>query len=117
MVDQALSSHHLAAVEQGRDENLSYREVPHNVEAEQALLGAILVNNEAGHRVMGFLEPQQFHEPVHGRIFEACQKLIERGQIATPVTLKSYFENDDALVDVGGAQYLARLAGVSCHHH
>ena len=111
MVDQALSSHHLASVEQGRDENLSYREVPHNVEAEQALLGAILVNNEAGHRVMGFLEPQQFHEPVHGRIFEACQKLIERGQIATPVTLKSYFENDDALVDVGGPQYLARLAG------
>lgn len=111
MVDQALSSHHLAAVEQGRDENSTYRELPHNVEAEQALLGAILVNNEAGHRVMGFLEPQQFYEPVHGRIFEACQKLIERGQIATPVTLKSYFENDDALVDVGGAQYLARLAG------
>ncbi len=111
MADQAVSSPHLSAVGQARGEDVSYRELPHNIEAEQALLGAVLVNNEAAHRVLGFLEPEHFHEPVHGRIYEACRKLVERGQIATPVTLRSYFENDDALADVGGAQYLARLAG------
>ena len=111
MVDQAAPNHHLATVEDSRDDMATYRELPHNIEAEQALLGAILVNNEAAHRVLEFLEPEHFHEPVHGRIYEACQKLVERGQIATPVTLKSYFQNDDALADVGGAQYLARLAG------
>ncbi len=111
MVDQAVSSPHLSAVETGREEGNAYREPPHNVEAEQALLGAILVNNEAAHRVLGFLDPRHFFEPVHGRIYDACRKLVERGQIATPVTLRSYFENDDALADVGGAQYLARLAG------
>jgi replicative DNA helicase len=111
MVDQAITNSHLIAVQQGHGESVPYREAPHNIEAEQALLGAILVNNEAAHRVLGFLESQHLYEPVHGRIFEACQKLIERGQIATPVTLRTYFENDDALADVGGAQYLARLAG------
>ena len=111
MVDQAVFSPRPSVVETGREEGIAYREPPHNVEAEQALLGAVLVNNEAAHRVLGFLEPRHFFEPVHGRIYEACRKLIERGQIATPVTLRSWFENDDALADVGGAQYLARLAG------
>ena len=89
----------------------SYRTLPHNLEAEQALLGAILINNEALNQVAAFLEPAQFYLPVHGRIFEAVLKMIERGQIASPVTLKHYFDNDDSLSDVGGAQYLARLAG------
>ncbi len=88
-----------------------YREQPHNIEAEQALLGAILVNNEAAMRVSGFIEQYHFYEPVHGRIFEASIALIERGQNATPVTLKTYFERDESLSDVGGASYLARLAG------
>ena len=88
-----------------------YREPPHNLEAEQGLLGAILVNNDAALRVSGFLEPDHFFEPVHGRIFEAASTLIERGQQASPVTLKTYFERDDALADVGGSTYLARLAG------
>ena len=89
-----------------------YRTLPHNIEAEQALLGAILINNEAASKVT-FLAPEHFFEGVHGRIFEAATKLIERGQIATPVTLKHFFEGDDALADVGGAQYLARLAGAA----
>ena len=90
-----------------------YRTLPHNIEAEQALLGAILINNEAINRVSSFLAPEDFFERVHGRVFEAATKLIERGQIATPVTLKHFFEDDEALADVGGGQYLARLAGAA----
>lgn len=89
---------------------LSYRQAPHNLEAEQALLGAILVNNEAGQKVQGFLLPEHFYEPVHGRIYDSILKLMDKNQIADPVKLKPYFENDEALVDVGGAAYLVRLA-------
>ena len=94
-----------------RDESVAYRALPHNDEAEQALLGALLVNNEKAHIVSGFLRPEHFFQPIHGRIYEAILKLVERGQLANPVTLKHYFENDEALSDIGGAQYLARLVG------
>ncbi|HYG85179.1 MAG TPA: replicative DNA helicase [Azospirillum sp.] len=87
-----------------------YRTPPHNEEAEQALLGAILVNNKAYERVSEFLRPQHFYDPVHQRIYEAISKLIERGQVANPVTLKAYFENDPGLVEDGGGAYLAQLA-------
>lgn len=87
-----------------------YRKPPQNVEAEQALLGAILVDNAGFDRVSTFLEPDHFHVPVHGRIFEAARSLIARGRVADPITLKIYFEAENALEDVGGAQYLARLA-------
>ena len=83
---------------------------PSNTEAEQALLGAILVNNAAHGRVAEFLAPEHFGNAVHGRIFAAIGKLIERGQIANPVTLKNLFDQDGALAEIGGAQYLARLA-------
>jgi len=82
---------------------------PKNLEAEMALLGAILVNNAAFHRVSEFLRPEHFAEPVHGRIYEAIGKLVERGQVANPVTLKNIFDQDSALREIGGAQYLARL--------
>lgn len=90
-----------------------YRTLPHNLEAEQALLGALLVNNEAANLVSGFLEERHFFLPVHGRVYEAVLRLIDRGQIASPVTLKHFFVNDEGLTDVGGAQYLARLAGAA----
>jgi replicative DNA helicase len=83
---------------------------PSNTEAEQALLGAILVNNAAYGRVAEFLAPEHFGNAVHGRIFAAIGKLIDRGQIANPVTLKNLFDQDGALAEIGGAQYLARLA-------
>jgi replicative DNA helicase len=86
------------------------RTPPHNTEAEQALLGAILVNNAAYHRVAEFLQPEHFAEGVHGRIFEAIAKLIERGQVADPVRLKNFFDQDGSLAEIGGAAYLARLA-------
>ncbi|MEW6092243.1 MAG: DnaB-like helicase N-terminal domain-containing protein, partial [Pseudomonadota bacterium] len=62
-----------------------YRVPPHNIDAEQALLGAILVNNESYDRVAGFLEPQHFFDAVHGRIYEAAAKLITQGHLASPV--------------------------------
>jgi replicative DNA helicase len=83
---------------------------PYNTEAEQALLGAILINNAAYLRVSEFLQPEHFGNAVHGRIFAAVGKLLARGQIANPVTLKNLFDQDGALTEIGGAQYLARLA-------
>ena len=94
-------------------EGPNYRTPPHNFDAEQALLGAILVNNLAYNRVSEFLQPEHFADAVHGRIFDACAKLIERSQIANPVTLKGFFDQDAELEDIGGAQYLARLAASS----
>lgn len=91
-------------------DELNYRQPPHNLEAEQALLGSILVNNEAAQKVQGFLQPEHFYEPVHGRIYESVLKLMDKNQIADPVKLKPYFEHDEALADVGGARYLVRLA-------
>ena len=89
------------------------RAAPSNVEAEQALLGALLIDNDCWQHVPGALAAEDFYVPVHGRIFAACRALVARGQIANPMTLKAYFEADDALEDVGGAQYLARLAGAA----
>jgi replicative DNA helicase len=87
-----------------------YRSAPHNIEAEQALLGAVLVNNEALYRVSDFLNPEHFFEPIHQKIYQLARDLIRAGKIATPVTLKTFL---DANVDIGGmtlGQYLARLA-------
>jgi replicative DNA helicase len=89
----------------------AFRTPPHNYEAEKALLGAIFTNNRAYEKVSEYLRPEHFADPVHGRIFEACAALIERGQLANPVTLKNYFERDEALTEVGGAKYLADLQG------
>ncbi|CAA7611624.1 Replicative DNA helicase [Magnetospirillum sp. LM-5] len=91
-------------------EGVPFRTPPHNYEAEQALLGAILLNNRAFEKVSEFLRPEHFAEPAHGRIFAACGKLVERGQIANPVTLKTFFENDGGLAEIGGTPYLAQLA-------
>lgn len=97
----------------GEGDRVAYRTPPHAIEAEQALLGAILVNNEALDKVAGFLEPNHFFEDVHGRIYETIVKLREKLQAATPLTLKPYFADDPALADVGGGAYLAKLAGTA----
>ncbi|WP_196258913.1 replicative DNA helicase [Pelagibacterium limicola] len=86
-----------------------YKVAPHNIEAEQALLGAILVNNEAFYRVSDFLEPGHFYEAIHRDIYEVCGKIIRTGKTATPVTAKTYLP-DDLIEGVTMAQYLARLA-------
>jgi replicative DNA helicase len=88
----------------------TYRTAPQNVEAEQALLGAILVNNEAFYRVSDFLEPQHFFEPVHKAIFEVAGQLIRANKTATPVTIKTFLPTELAIGDINLATYLARLA-------
>ena len=100
---------HLRPVETGPDPE-TFRTAPHNLEAEQALLGAILVNNEACDRVSAFLTPEHFFEAVHARIYEVASTLIRAGKLASPVTLKTYFDNDETLKEIGGPAYLARLA-------
>src|SRR5579859_1323757 len=88
----------------------AFRSPPHNIEAEQALLGAILVNNEAFYRVSDFLEPRHFFEPIHQRIFELASGLVRAGKIATPVTLKTFLPPDFDIAGLSVNQYLARLA-------
>jgi replicative DNA helicase len=88
----------------------AYRTAPHNIEAEQSVLGAILVNNDAFYRVSDFLEPKHFFEPIHQTIFETASSLIRAGKIATPVTLKTFLPADTDLGGMTVGQYLARLA-------
>src|SRR5215210_5896406 len=88
----------------------AYRTAPHNIEAEQSLLGAILVNNEALYRVSDFLEPAHFFEPIHQQIFEIAQSLIRTGKLASPVTLKTFLPADINIAGMTVNQYLARLA-------
>jgi len=86
-----------------------YRAPPSNIDAEQALLGAILVNNDAYYRVSDFLEAGHFLEELHRRIFEVATTLIKAGKVATPVTMKTFLGDQD-LGGVTVSQYLARLA-------
>jgi replicative DNA helicase len=93
------------------EEPLAFRQAPHNIEAEQALLGAILVNNEAMDRVSGFLDPVHFFDPLHGQIYEIAAKLIQSGKQATPITLRTFFENAEPIdAHLTVPQYLGRLA-------
>lgn len=98
------------ANESGDKSDPEFRSLPHNIDAEQGLIGMLLIDNRHMERVSDFLRPDHFFQPVHGRIYEAIGKMIDRGQSASPVTLKGYFEKDDGLADVGGARYLAELA-------
>ncbi|MDB5538712.1 MAG: Replicative helicase [Devosia sp.] len=91
------------------EDEKGFRLAPHNVEAEQALLGAILVNNEAFYRVSDFLIPEHFYEPIHRTIYEVLAKIIRAGKTATPVTAKTYLA-DALTAEMTMPQYLARLA-------
>jgi replicative DNA helicase len=87
-----------------------YRTAPHNIELEQALLGAILVNNEAFYRVSDYLEPRHFFEPVHQKLYEIAASLVRVGKTATPITLKTFLPSDLDVAGLTASQYLARLA-------
>ncbi|MEM6489352.1 MAG: replicative DNA helicase [Pseudomonadota bacterium] len=85
---------------------------PHNIEAEQALLGAILVQNEVLGQVEPIVSPGHFFDPVHARIFEMCQRVVHRKRaLASPFTLKGYMADDPGLQELGGGAYLVALAG------
>ena len=87
-----------------------FRTAPHNIEVEQALLGAILVNNEAFYRVSDFLESRHFFEPLHNKIYELASSLVRQGKVASPVTLKTFLPADLDVAGLNASQYLARLA-------
>lgn len=87
--------------------------LPHNIEAEQQLLGAILTNNDIYDRIANLVKAEHFFEPVHQRIFEIATAKIQKNALASPVTLKGYLEDDAALKELGGPAYLARLAGAA----
>lgn len=87
-----------------------YREPPHNIEAEQALLGAILVNNDAFYRVSDFLRSDHFYEPLHRKIYEVAAEFIRMGKVANPVTMKTFLPAEEKVGELTVTQYLARLA-------
>ncbi|MDQ2092618.1 replicative DNA helicase [Rhodalgimonas zhirmunskyi] len=87
--------------------------IPHSIEAEQQLLGAVLTNNDVYDKIASIIGPQHFYDPVHARIFETAAARISKNALASPVTLKAFFEEDEGLKELGGPAYLARLAGAA----
>lgn len=87
--------------------------LPQNVEAEQQLLGAILTNNDVYDRIAALVKADHFFDPVHQRIFEKAAARIQKNALASPVTLKPFFEDDEGLKELGGPAYLVRLAGAA----
>ena len=85
-------------------------QLPHNIEAEQALLGALLNNNEVYDRIASVLNEQHFYDPVHQRIFQTATARIQKNALASPVTLKAFLQDDPGLAELGGPAYLARLS-------
>ncbi|SVB35442.1 uncharacterized protein METZ01_LOCUS188296, partial [marine metagenome] len=89
------------------------KEMPHNIEAEQGLLGAILLNNDILFDISEIIEIDHFFEEIHKKIYEVINKIVAKGQLATPITLKNYFEIEKSLEEIGGSNYLARLANAA----
>ena len=87
--------------------------LPHNIEAEQQLLGAILTNNDIYDRIASKVRAEHFFDPVHQRIFEIAAARILKNALASPVTLKAFLEDDAGLKELGGPAYLVRLAGAA----
>src|SRR6056297_3423196 len=84
--------------------------MPHSIEAEQQLLGAILTDNDIYDRVASVIGAHHFYDPVHSRIYEIASARISKNNLASPVTLKAFMEDDEGLKELGGPAYLARLA-------
>src|SRR5690349_12692288 len=85
--------------------------LPHNIEAEAALLGALMIDNRLVEDIGLKLKAHHFFEPLHGRIYEAILKMTDGNRIANPVTLRPLFESDESIKEVGGPPYLAQLTG------
>ena len=88
-------------------------DVPHSIEAEQQLLGALLTNNDLYDRISSVINSHHFYDPVHARIFEIASARITTNKLASPVTLKAFLAEDAGLTELGGASYLIRLAGAA----
>ena len=103
----------IATITPGKAQIEAAETMPHSIEAEQQLLGAILTNNDIFDRVASIITPAHFYEPVHARIFEIASARISKNALASPVTLKAFLEDDEGLKELGGPAYLARLAGAA----
>ena len=93
--------------------NTPQNKQPANLEAEQALIGSVLVNNDVIDEVSSFIKPTIFYDPAHVKIYEVIENLNNKGMIANPITLKNYFEKDNMLNEVGGTEYLVKLTRFS----
>lgn len=87
-------------------------EPPHNIECEQALIGALLLNNDVANRA-SFVRADHFFDPLHGRIWSQAMRMIADGMTVSPVLIAPHFRDDPSIADVGGLGYLARLAGAA----
>jgi replicative DNA helicase len=87
--------------------------LPSNIEAEQALIGSVLVNNDIIDEISNIVNASKFFDPIHRRIYEAIENLNNKGMIANPITLKNYFDSDAGLNEVGGVDYLVKLTRFS----
>jgi Replicative DNA helicase len=97
----------ISKIDQNKKNNLveTNLEIPQNIDAEQALLGALLVNNEIYDKINHILKSEHFYDPVHQKIYEICAEKISRNSLASPVTLKTYFQDDLGIKELGGAAY------------
>ena len=86
---------------------------PSNIEAEQALIGSVLVNNDIIDEISSIISSRIFYDPGHIKIYEVIENLNNKGMIANPITLKNYFEKDNMLNEVGGTEYLVKLTRFS----
>ena len=93
-----------------KEDEKNLRIVPMNLEAEQALLASLLTSNSVYERISDFLKPEHFYDDINGKIFEAISKLVEKNQLADPLTLKNYFLQKDEIELIGGDRYLIELA-------
>ncbi len=92
------------------EEQSSFRQLPHNIEAEKALLGAIIINNNALDSVSDFLKAEHFFEPLHQKLFDIISQIIQNGKVADPITIKPFVENDEKIGDITVYNYVVRLA-------
>tara|TARA_Y100001970_G_scaffold262827_1_gene347561 strand:- start:13203 stop:14636 length:1434 start_codon:yes stop_codon:yes gene_type:complete len=89
------------------------RRLPSNLDAEQALIGSVLVNNDIIDEVANIISFKEFYDPIHSKIYSMIEKLHNKGMIANPITLKTPFEKDENLSEVGGTEYLVKLTRLS----
>ena len=91
----------------------SQKQLPSNIEAEQAVIASILVSNDIYDEISPILNPQKFFDPIHVKLYETIEKLISKGLLANPITLKNHFENNEGLKELGGQEYLIKITKFS----
>ena len=98
-----MKSQNLKIVQNTKDQ------LPSNIEAEQALIGSILVSNDIYDEISTIVDSTKFFDPIHSKIFETIETLIAKGLLANPITMKNYFENHEGLKELGGQEYLIKI--------